>query len=279
MPSLQPNKILILGGKLNFGHSKNVWEYDLREGTVLNKRPLLQEGILTKYKKISADTVLIVGEDTNSNQSSSYYLYCEKYNIKTWQSTVQFGWHLNSKSIEKFKQYNFNQETINIFYQESSVESSHEAPKDYALMNVLFGTDEEPFQIDIHSQTGQLDILPIKTDLKLLNFQGCCRVSDSRLIFAGGINVNYKKISQAAFSYDLATKTIKRLPSMLHLRYTFPLVRFKGHVYALGGREYGNDSLAILRQCERFDLSLEKWEAIPKLNVSRCTSSAFVFRD
>lgn len=40
IPSLHPNKVIILGGKLNFGNSHNVWEYDLHEGSVLNKRPL-----------------------------------------------------------------------------------------------------------------------------------------------------------------------------------------------------------------------------------------------
>ena len=41
----------MLGGKLNFGSSKNVWEYDLVEKTVINKRPLINNGILTKYFK------------------------------------------------------------------------------------------------------------------------------------------------------------------------------------------------------------------------------------
>lgn len=49
VPSLSPNKIVILGGKLNYGHSKNVWEYDLEEGTVINRKPLQESGILTKY--------------------------------------------------------------------------------------------------------------------------------------------------------------------------------------------------------------------------------------
>ena len=66
-------------------------------------------------------------------------------------------------------------------------------------MNVLFGTDEEPYQIEINSVTAEVEICPIITSLKLLNFQGCCWISSEDLFFAGGINVNYKKISSNAF--------------------------------------------------------------------------------
>ena len=51
-----------MGGKLNFGHSRNVWEYDLQKGTVLNRQPLIESGILTKYFKTGPETVVIVGE-------------------------------------------------------------------------------------------------------------------------------------------------------------------------------------------------------------------------
>jgi len=40
---------------------------------------------------------------------------------------------------------------------------------------------------------------------------------------------------------------VEILPSMQSLRYTFPLIFYKGYVYAIGGREYGNDQMAILK--------------------------------
>lgn len=33
---------------------------------------------------------------------------------------------------------------------------------------------------------------------------------------------------------------------MLNFRYTFPLIKFKNFVYALGGREYGTNDIAIM---------------------------------
>lgn len=31
------------------------------------------------------------------------------------------------------------------------------------------------------------------------------------------------------------------MPNMSHIRYTFPLIKHKDYVYAIGGREYGSD--------------------------------------
>ena len=50
------------------------------------------------------------------------------------------------------------------------------------------------------------------------------------------------------------------------MRYTFPLIKFKNHVYAIGGREFGDDKAAIMDYCERFDLEKETWEVIGSLN-------------
>lgn len=93
--------------------------------------------------------------------------------------------------------------------------------------------------------------------MKLLNFQGCCRISDEKIFFAGGINVNYKKISSHAFIYDLKSKAITRIPQMQNLRYTFSLIKFKNFVYAIGGWEYGSDFTAIMKSCERFNLNTD----------------------
>ena len=59
---------------------------------------------------------------------------------------------------------------------------------------------------------------------------------------------------------------------MKQIRYTFPLIKHKKHVYAIGGREFGDDKTSIMNYCERFDLEKEKWEIIGTLNENKCTS-------
>lgn len=45
---------------------------------------------------------------------------------------------------------------------------------------------------------------------------------------------------------------MKKLPSMIFLRYTFSLIKFGDYIYAIGGRNYGEDKNAILNKCERY---------------------------
>lgn len=66
---------------------------------------------------------------------------------------------------------------------------------------------------------------------------------------------------------------------MNNFRYTFPLIKFKNYVYAIGGREYGANDVAIMSLSERFNLVTEKWENIGHLSIPRCTSNTFVYRD
>lgn len=122
VPSLSPNKIVILGGKLNYGHSKNVWEYDLEEGTVINRKPLQESGILTKYFQISDEKVLIFGEETKNK--NNFKIYQETYDLKKWDSWVAKNVTINTSVIDKFKQYNFNQLSININYSSSSADKT-----------------------------------------------------------------------------------------------------------------------------------------------------------
>lgn len=72
------------------------------------------------------------------------------------------------------------------------------------------------------------------------------------------------------------TKTIKVMPDMLNMRYTFPLIYWNERLYALGGRVYGNDQQSLLSECEYFDFAQKKWVALPNMNRKRCTSMAFV---
>lgn len=40
---------------------------------------------------------------------------------------------------------------------------------------------------------------------------------------------------------------------MAKQRYTFPCIFFKNKIFVAGGRSYGNDYVALMRECEYFD--------------------------
>ena len=105
------------------------------------------------------------------------------------------------------------------------------------------------------------------------------RISQNEVLFAGGINFSFKAICDDAFIYNLQTRKVKKVPNMKKIRYTFSLIKFKNFVYAIGGREYGSDKNAIFQDCERLNLDSMQWERIEGLNISRCTSNAFIYKD
>ncbi len=277
IPSGNPNEMIILGGKLNFGHSRNVWVYNLLDQTIINKKPMNNDNILTKFYPISKTQTLILGSTTKSSFYKSIYL--ETYDSDKWSSNLEKV-SLGVKNLSKFKQYNFNQIQFEIqSYENEDNYKKDYSKRDFSTKNFLFGTDQEPFHLEIDSQTGEVDVFPIPTRLDLKNFQGCCRISENELMFAGGINITFKKITAKTFKYDLKTRKVTLLPEMLQIRYTFPLHRLGNFVYAIGGREYGADNIAIINLCERFNLADQVWEMMPSLNIPRCTSNSFIYQD
>ena len=62
---------------------------------------------------------------------------------------------------------------------------------------------------------------------------------------------------------------------MLQSRYTHTLAHSGNFVYDIGGRSING----VLYSCERYSISLNRWEPIAKLNQKRCTMPAIVFED
>lgn len=270
MATGRPNEIILLGGKMNFGSSNNVWCYDLLNKTVVNRKPLKNDCILTKHQILKNGNVCILGEI----QPKGFFY--EKYDIKT---SAHSSGTFNSarKNLEKFKQYNFNTPALIIPYDGESEWQFNN--RNYANKNVIFGTDQEPFQLEIDSDTKDISIFGIPTNLKLRNFQGCCRISENEVLLCGGINITFQRISSRAFIYNMATREVTFVADMRKMRYTFATAFVNGYFYVIGGREYGDDNSAIYVDCERFNMETRDWEYTNPLNIARCTSNCFVVND
>lgn len=266
VPTGRPNEIMVLGGKMNFGNSNNVWCYDLLNKTIINRKPVTNNCILTKYQILDNNNVVILGEN-----SEKKYFY-ETYNIPT-SSHHSGTFKVKRNTLEKFKQYNFNTPNIELRY-DPSYKFSYEN-RNYGQKNIIFGTDQEPFQMEVDMNTKDISIFPIPCKLKLRNFQGVCRINDNELFFCGGINITFQRISSKAFIYNLEKREITNLVEMRRMRYTFPTIFHNNCVYVIGGREYGSDNFAIYSDVERFNFDTNMWEAVAGLNIPRCTSNAF----
>ena len=265
----RPNEVILLGGKMNFGSSNNVWCYDLLNKSVINRKPLKNDCILTKHQIIRNGQVCILGE---LQQRGFFY---EKYDIRTGaHSSGTFS--TSRRNLEKFKQYNFNTPPLIVPYDGESVADF--SGRNYAHKNVIFGTDQEPFQLEVDSVSKEISVFGVPTNLKLRNFQGCYRISDNEVLMCGGINITFQRISSRAFIYNLNTRQVSFIADMRKMRYTFSTAFVNGFFYAVGGREYGDDNSAIYVECERYNMATGDWEYTSPLNIARCTSNCFVVR-
>lgn len=122
--------------------------------------------------------------------------------------------------------------------------------------------------------------LEVPQGMTLWNYSSIVHFSTKELFITGGLSANASEISSEAYIYDISANRAVRLPDMGSPRYTHIGTFFKGKLYAIGGRDYGeDDDTAIRINAERFNFSLHKWEKIAKLNIPRCTGFTFIYKD
>lgn len=267
----RPNQITILGGKLTRGNTRCVWTYDLLNKAILNNKSLANKSILAKHSVLNNEEYFIVGQSDDNLSFWENYFFSREKTIS--QGTFVLPW----SKIQNIKQYNYN--TPNLVVPMDPRMLLDFRARDYSQKSIIFGSDIEPFQIEVDNWTGKIDVMPIPCSLKLKNFQAACRIDQNKVFFAGGISCDHKKILKKTFIYDLNNRTVTKTGSMGYKRYTFPAVFCNGYVYCIAGREFGLDDTAIMRSSERFNLQNFKWEELPDLNVQRCTSNAFVMQN
>lgn len=148
--------------------------------------------------------------------------------------------------------------------------------KRFGSRNYVFGTDNEPFMFYIDRDSLKYKIKPITWKLRLYNHQGAVRISSEEILFAGGVNFLFNRVYEKSFIYNLRTKEIKKLPNMLNNRFFAAFSFHDGKIWAIGGRGYGEDMIAVMNECEAYSFETNTWNLIPSLNNGRCQTSSFV---
>lgn len=233
----------------------------------MNNKHLHNKSILTKHCVLSQERAMIIGEADNSRY------FWEIYDPRPSEQSQNGFINMPTQFIEKLKQYNYNQPNL-VIQKDESVKIDFSS-RDYSKKSILFGSDIEPFQIEVDAGTGHIDIMSVPTSLDLNNFQGICRIDHNKVFLAGGISNKLTYISDKAYIYNLNTREVEEAGQMRQIRYTFPVVHANGYIYCIGGREFGGDSEAVMCYTERYCLESKEWESLPPLNVKRCTSHAF----
>lgn len=165
--------------------------------------------------------------------------HCQRYD------KLNKKWNLEKISLIKFSSFgvvenwlaaSFSQEPTIVHYKEEEIEVGIE--EDVKDSNFVFGTDDEPYILQINRKNEEVKILSCPLQLILKNFQGACRISDTEVLLAGGINHRMSKITTNVFKIDLVTQQVEQLKEMNNDRYTFPMIKIGVNFFAYPSLEY-----------------------------------------
>ena len=145
----------------------------------------------------------------------------EKYDSKKqiWELVDVEGMGL----IQQWKCLGYSSYTVHVDFVEPEVVPE---PSIQKCLNTsyIFGTDDEPFIVEIDHNDFRTRVEGCPLDLRLKNYQGVCRVNENTIFIAGGINKELKIIFNTSYLINLQTKKVSVCGSMERLRYTFSCI-------------------------------------------------------
>ena len=149
---------------------------------------------------------------------------------------------------------------------------------DFHKLNMIFGTDSQPF-ITFISKDGKFKTLGTKMNMVLYNHQSVVRLTPDELIFMGGVNHLFNHVSCKSYKYNIRTSEYVKMGAMIHRRFFSQAVIVQQRLFIIGGRDYGQDNIAILKSCEEYNFETNVWDQIGDLNFPRCNFSSLVYKD
>lgn len=106
-------------------------------------------------------------------------------------------------------------------------------------MGVSEDNQEKIFSFDAITQ--RFKGLTVPLGMKIWNYSSIVHLSDKEVMVTGGLSGNASEISSEAYIYDSGLGKAIRLPNLTCTRYTHMSIFHKGKLYAIGGRDYGED--------------------------------------
>ena len=161
------NNILVVGGKIYGGECNYVHQIDLCTGTILNRAPLANARVLSKAAVIHGQKFLVIGGNKENEPT------CEELDLRTMKWKTVNVQHI--RTITNWKCMGYSSYATEVKFSQELADKPPPAVnpnKNYANVSVIFGTDDEPFIIEIDQTSLQFDIKACPLKLKLKNYQG-----------------------------------------------------------------------------------------------------------
>ena len=101
--------------------------------------------------------------------------------------------------------------------------------------------------------------LSIPKDFLPYNFSSMLDIGNKKYLISGGIDFTLKDITSQCYIYDSSSHSVEKISNMNQPRYTHAALYVNGRLFVFGGRYFGEDDVAILRSCEVYSISENKW--------------------
>jgi len=266
------DKLQVIGGQALSGATNLNYVYNFIDNTFVPKRTMMHERVLHKGF-VQDDKVTIFGGDAGDT--------IEEYNRTEERWIQQLKDH--RVILGSLKSFSFAQPTLHVAHDPSALsEAGAEEVASGTLRTkrcFAFGDDETSFILEINFSKNMVKERSVPANLRLYGYQGAVALPDNTYLLCGGVNMANNYISAKTYVYNPQTNRARKVGRCQNARYTFNLVAMGNHVYAIGGRTWGEDSHAILKSCERYDINTGQWEQIAPLNHARCSAMAFQLKN
>ena len=139
--------------------------------------------------------------------------------------------------------------------------------REYRKINLIFGTYYKPFQLEINSKTGHVDVFPIKTNFGSQIGYSMCRTASNELFMCENMVEPDSTFYGPLQLYNLNTRTAKELPEPPYLIHR-PVYYYRdGYVYNVSDNIVMPPDQMYTRT-QRLNLSTLKWEYTKPISSS-----------
>ncbi|CAD8187799.1 unnamed protein product [Paramecium pentaurelia] len=227
-------------------------------GKTNNQKPrVLQKGI-----QIENYSIQFFGSDTLSIERGEI----SNLELRTYKNKL-----FNSISNECLKEFSIADYTFELGVIQKQIMSYIVIIQEdviYRINKVYFKDQNQSKQQKFKEYIQSTQILSNKINL----YSGALLLNDGSLIIMGGVNNQMNQISNDIIKLESNFGQFTKLAKMNQARYAFSYQLVDNYIYVAGGRYYGNDDQGILDSCERYNININQWEVLPKLNEKRCSS-------
>lgn len=139
--------------------------------------------------------------------------------------------------------------------------------------------DSSSFMYFLETSTRKFVQSALPSNVTLYNQSTGLYVNCDKILIAGGIDANKRKISSEFTVYHIESQNFERREDIPVPVYGATGCYFLHRFYVLGGRGYGADDTAITADCYEYNFAKRRWFSIAPMTTPRYQAQSFVYQN